>query len=94
MADQRRMATNDPDYSDMPGRDREEIRDETEEDDEEFDETDDLDEEDDDVDLGKNVRDAERIAAANRGFTAGEATTTGGQPTEELRFDHRRDRGE
>jgi hypothetical protein len=112
---QRDNAERDREYSDIPDRGTEEIRDE-ERDEEDFDDTEDLDEEDeeDDTDLGKNVLDQERGAAPGRGLTAeigseggsagsieverepdrrthaGEATTTGGQPAEETRFDRRR----
>jgi hypothetical protein len=117
MADQRRFAPDDRGFSDIPDRETEEIRDEKEEeDDEEFDDAEDLDdEEEDETDLGKNVLDQERGAAASRRFTdeigseggsqggteverehgrrrinAGEATTTGGQPADYMRFDRRR----
>ncbi len=58
MADHQRTESSDSGYGDIPGRDREEIRDETA-DEEEFEDTEDLDEEEDDVDLGKDVREQE-----------------------------------
>jgi hypothetical protein len=84
MAHHLRARSND----DTENPDREEIRDETEEDDE-FEDDDDLDEEEENEDLGKNVRDQERGAAA--GLDAGESTAAVRQPADEIVFDHRRD---
>ena len=115
MAQHRHSASDDSAERQIPDRDTEEIRDETQAD-EEFEDTEDEGEEVDDTDLGKSVLDQERGAVASQSLTseigseggsdgkteverepgrrrvnAGEATTIGGQPADELRFDRRRE---